>query len=146
MHRQGLKPAFSLPRLRHGVKVLPCRRAPPNQSSNSPHRTCNSRTLYRLTCSAGMLIAASRQDSTARHLRLGRQAPSGPLQEEPAEKLLRLAPEGPGPAVASRRVPRLEGYSTLAGKEKSERMCERSRTGGGRRGMKRRGGFPHLYV
>jgi hypothetical protein len=89
-------------------------------ANNNPRRTYNSRKSGRLTCSGATRADASRLDSTATHLRRKRRKPAHFAKARRIQTRLAANPPGPRMVPSPRRVPRPDGYNTLACRGKAE--------------------------
>src|SRR6267143_3678220 len=84
-------------------------------ANNSPRRTCNSRTRNRPTCSAATPTAASRRGNTTKDLQYERRDSECPAKAQRIVLQPVPARTEPEQAPILRRVPRLDGYSTVEG-------------------------------
>src|SRR5882762_1050671 len=84
-------------------------------ANNSPSRTCNSRTRNRSTCSAATPTAASKRGNTTMDLQYERRDSDCPAKAQRIVLQPLRARTEPEQAPVSRRVPRLDGYSTVEG-------------------------------
>src|ERR1700687_5935154 len=84
-------------------------------ANNSPRRTYNSRTRNRSTGSAATPAAASRRGNTTKDLQYERRDSDCPAKAQRMMLQPVLARTEPEQAPVSRRVPRLDGYSTVEG-------------------------------
>src|SRR5216684_1379092 len=98
---------------------------PAEHISNSPRKTCNSRKPDKSAYSATTPAAGNRRDNTAKHLpaeqrvfALAAQLAAARPPRHPAEP--ERAPGWPEQALASRHVPRRDGYSTSTCRGKAQ--------------------------